>query len=109
MFPKAVVTRIGRTAAVAITGGGVLLALGGVAAPVAQAEPPGMCMPGMPCGPGGPGGPGGFGPGPGGPGGNRPGPGGPGGLGPGPGGPVLGPVGEFLSNLCVLPIVCPPR
>lgn len=98
MFPKAVATRMGRTAAVAIARGGVLLALGGVAAPVAQAEPPGMCMPGMPCGPGGPGGPGGFG-----------GPGGPGGFGPGPGGPVLGPVGSFLSDLCILPIVCPPH
>lgn len=109
--------RILGAAGIAVATGTALLA-GGTTA-VAHAEPPGMCAPGMPCGPGGGGmgmgGPGGFdrgGPGEfgptgfGGPGG----PGGPGANGPGgPGGPILGPVGNILSDLCVLPIVCPPR
>ncbi|TGD86745.1 hypothetical protein BayCH28_15985 [Mycolicibacterium sp. CH28] len=112
MLVKTAKARMGRAAMLAVSGSGVLLALGSVAAPVAQAQPPGMCVPGMPCGPGGPGGPGGFGMG--GPAGNGPmgfGPGGPGGPGPaapGFGGPGLGPVGSFLSDLCILPIVCPP-
>lgn len=114
MFPKAVTARMGRATVVVVCGSGVALALGGVATPVAQAEPPGMCIPGMPCGPGGPGGPGGFGMGgPGGPGGyGMGGPGGPGGAGPmgfmgGPGGPGLG--GPRLGPIpCLLPIVCPP-
>lgn len=122
MSHKRTASRLGRATAIAVCGSGVLLAVGSVATPIAQAEPPGVCGFGMPCGPGGPGGgPGGPGIGPGGPGGVGPmgfgmgSPGGPGGPGfGGPGGqgfggpPVLGPLGGLLPNLCILPIVCPP-